>query len=326
MERLKIDRNFYLAYFIQCVPLGFIYNWIFFNDAIKALNTACGHQEDETTYDGQKSPGLLLYLIFNFLTCGIYGLYWINKQGKRMTEAGRKFGIVGEFRDPERKALGQIIIGYVLMVIGLVTVMFVVGFLLVIVGVILYARANQRFFSDLNTLCIAYNKEVIDGVAASAGKLGQQVNVQVINQQPRFDNTSNDELTQKPVVNVQQKPINAAAAAQGGVTLVSGEYAGSTINMKDGEKIVIGRDPEKCALVCSSNKISRVHLTIEYRVVTAMPSSGSTNAGRFYRVTDTSSNGTVSSESGRLPRGQAVTQHSGTFLELGSPEEKIRLL
>lgn len=326
MERLKIDRNFYLAYFIQCVPLGFIYTWVFFNDSIKALNTACGHQEDEALYDEQKSPGLLLYLIFNLITFGIYGLYWINKQGKRMTEAGRKFGIVGEFRDPERKALGQIILGYVLMIIGLVTVMFAVGFFLVVLGAVLYARANQRFFSDLNTLCIAYNKEVIDGVAASAGKLGQQVNVQVINQQPQFDNHSNDEVKQQAVVNVQKKPINVAASTEGGVTLVSGEYAGSTIKMKDGEKIVIGRDPAKCALVCSSNKISRVHLTIEYRVVTAVSSPNSVNAGRFYRVTDTSTNGTVSSESGKLPRGQAVTQHSGTFLELGSPEEKIRLL
>lgn len=314
MERLKIDRNFYLAFFITLVPFGFIYNWVFYNESIKALNTVCGYKENESTYDDQKSPGLFLYIIFNLFTLGIYGLYWINKQGKRMTEAGRKFGIVSEFRDPERKALVQIVIGYLLMTIGVITV------ILPIVGLVLYTRANQRFFSDLNTLCVAYNKEVVDGIPASPDKLGgSQVNVQVINQQPQLDNKNNDDFTQSPVVNVNKKSMPLST---GGVTLISGEYAGSTIKMKDGEKIVIGRDPSKCALICSSSKISRVHLTIEYRVVTA----GSANAGRFYRVTDTSSNGTVSTESGKLPKGQAVTQHSGTVLQLGSPEESIRLL
>lgn len=313
MERLKIDRNFYLAFFITLVPFGFIYYWVFYHESIKALNTVCGYKENEAAYDDNKSPGLFLYIIFNIFTLGIYGLYWINKQGKRMTEAGRNFGIVSEFRDPERKALVHIIIGYLLMTIGLITL------ILPIVGVVLYTRANQRFFSDLNTLCVAYNKEVVDGIPAAPGKLEPQVNVQVINQQPGFDKEKDDDLTQSPVVNVKKERVPVST---GGVTLISGEYAGSTIKMKDGEKIVIGRDPSKCALICSSSKISRVHLTIEYRVVTA----GSVNAGRFYRVTDTSSNGTESSESGRLPKGQAVTQHSGTVLQLGSPEESIRLL
>lgn len=316
MERLKIDRNFYLAFFIKYIPLGFIYTWVFYNDSIKALNKACGYKENESTYEEQKSPGLFLFIIFDLFTLGFYGLYWLNKQGKRVTEAGRKFGVVSEFTDAERKSTIQAVVGYVMM--GFLIIPFV-GFIILIVGAILYTRANQRFYSDLNTLCVAYNKEVIDGIPAAPGRLESQVNVQVINQQPQFDNKNSDDFTQSPVVNVNKKSMPVST---GGVTLISGEYAGSTIKMKDGEKIVIGRDPSKCALICSSSKISRVHLTIEYRVVTA----GSANAGRFYRVTDTSSNGTVSTESGKLPKGQAVTQHSGTVLQLGSPEESIRLL
>lgn len=99
----------------------------------------------------------------------------------------------------------------------------------------------------------------------------------------------------------------------GGVMMLEGQYAGSRIEMRPGERIIIGRDPSKCALICDSEKISRVHLSIVY------------DSGR-YRVTDTSTNGTISSETGKLIKNQTVVLHGGTRLRLGQCDEIIRLL
>jgi len=43
--------------------------------------------------DGKQTAGLLKYLLFSLLTCGIYSYVWYYKLGNRLVENGPKYGI-----------------------------------------------------------------------------------------------------------------------------------------------------------------------------------------------------------------------------------------
>ncbi len=124
---------------------------------------------------------------------------------------------------------------------------------------------------------------------------------------------------QQPNYYQNQAPQYVQNPGQGGIRMEGGEYAGTKISMKPGEKIVIGRDPAQCALVCQSANVSRVHLVIRF------DPRGNASYGS-YIVTDMSTNGTISSQSGRLQKGQSTRQPGGTLLTLGRSDETIRLL
>lgn len=47
---------------------------------------------------------------------------------------------------------------------------------------------------------------------------------------------------------------------------ISGTFAGASIELNPGEKIMVGRDPSKCQLVLNDSKVSRVHCCISYDV------------------------------------------------------------
>lgn len=74
---------------------------------------------------------------------------------------------------------------------------------------------------------------------------------------------------------------------------------------------MIGREPSKCDLICSSEKVSRVHLSIAYRAVGGK--------GEYF-VKDMSTNGTISSKTGKLPKEQEVKQPVGAVLTLVSQQ------
>lgn len=47
---------------------------------------------------------------------------------------------------------------------------------------------------------------------------------------------------------------------------IKGTFAGASIELNPGEKIMVGRDPSKCQLVLNDSKVSRVHCCISYDV------------------------------------------------------------
>ncbi|MBQ9157138.1 MAG: DUF4234 domain-containing protein [Eubacterium sp.] len=319
MEKLKEDRNYYLVFLIGFVPFGFIYGMFFQYDAIKSLNIACGRKEGNDT--SQKSVSYLIFFLLNMVTAGIYELYWINQQGKRMSNVGDAYGIRREYIDPDRTAINSIIISYLMIILGALLVIipilgWIIYLVLLIVALVMRLQAYNKFYSDLNVLCRAYNRE-LDGIpsrpeAGSARALHSPVEKPVLPPPaPKIAPPPAPEIMQAPYVNPPQPA--AAPWHEGGVLMATGQYAGSRIQMRPGETITIGRDPARCALVCESDKISRAHVAIQYQ-------------DGFYMVTDLSTNGTISSESGRLPKNQAVRQRSGTSLQLAQSNESVRLL
>ncbi len=94
---------------------------------------------------------------------------------------------------------------------------------------------------------------------------------------------------------------------------MSGEYRNVSIPLKDGEKIVIGRDPKICNLVLAGSKISRKHCVIRYEA-----------AENQYYLQDSSKNGTYMENGVRIPDMSEVGIQPGTVFYLGDRENSFR--
>jgi len=93
---------------------------------------------------------------------------------------------------------------------------------------------------------------------------------------------------------------------------IQGEYAGASIPLEPGQKLVVGRDSSKCNVVLSSLQVSRLHMTVEFV------------NGKFI-VVDYSSYGTFDLEQGRLPKEKSVNVAPGTSLRLGNGDDVFKL-
>ena len=166
--------------------------------------------------------------------------------------------------------------------------------LFILAGIVLDAAGYYLFYHDINILSAAFNRETYNGTFIVCDRHRDKLK----------GGNGNGDLK-------QVKPMD------GKVRMLSGQYAGSEIRLKPGENIVIGREPSKCDLICSSEKVSRVHLSIAYRAVGGK--------GEYF-VKDMSTNGTISSKTGKLPKEQEVKQPVGAVLTLGQSTESIQLL
>lgn len=100
----------------------------------------------------------------------------------------------------------------------------------------------------------------------------------------------------------------------GALACLAGEYAGTTIPLRRGEELMIGRDGAFCNIVLTGDKISRKHCAVRYNPDTER-----------YTVTDLSSNGTYVKGGVRLIKGQATELTAGTTLILGNEDNLFRL-
>ena len=105
-----------------------------------------------------------------------------------------------------------------------------------------------------------------------------------------------------------------SAQAFGRPTLVGvqGEYAGASIPIEPGQKLIVGRDATRCNVILSSPQVSRLHMTVEYV------------DGKFI-VVDYSTYGTHDLNQGQLPKETSVSVPAGTTLRLGNGDEVFRL-
>lgn len=323
-----------------------IYLLYMFCEALYNLNMACGLKENGNTE--KRSVNYVLYMTFNSLTLGIYGLWWMYVQRERMNMAAQRYetGVFHQFKDHDKKSFYFILAGKICGMVkgilaisiffgsifsavsslawsgynsgyngfsGLGSILAGAGFavffyiILKIAAVVLRAMGWYCYYHDINVLSAAFNQETRDG---------NQI-VCVPGQDPyrpaeRPMGISGPGVKPMPPAGMPIVPRRA------GVKALSGQYAGSIIDMKENDRIVIGRDASKCDLICTSDKISRVHLSITYR-----PSPAD---GKHYIIRDMSSNGTRSSSTGTLPKDFDVRQPSGAILTLGNSGESIQLL
>lgn len=118
-----------------------------------------------------------------------------------------------------------------------------------------------------------------------------------------------------PAPQTEDDDLETRALAKGGVKALGGEYQGAEIPLKEGEKILIGRDAERSSLIIDDRSVSRRHVEILY-----------SGRGQGYQVWNHSVNGVFLKDGTLLPRDAAVSLPAGTMLRLGNTENIFLLL
>ncbi len=102
-------------------------------------------------------------------------------------------------------------------------------------------------------------------------------------------------------------------ARKGRITVLDKNNDGASLFVADEEVVPVGRDPQKCEIVISYGKISRVHCLIEYDGVDGA-----------YIVTDVSTNG-IYIQGNRMPKKIPVLVPAGTVVELADRTYRLSL-
>lgn len=240
MRHVKDDRNFGTYLLFSIITCG-IYSLFFFYYLIEDLNTVCEPMENPT--DSQKSPNYILVLIFGILTCGIYTLFWLYKQGNRIQNTGRKYGL--EINENGTTLLLWPLLGILLC-----------GFGSIIGSLVSY----YYFITNINKLCMAYNRQ-FDGSNNQNMNSYNDYNNNYNNYGNDYNNQNyNHDFHPSPA----QVPVSPQFSSSGALEFISGELQGTIIPLQNQDSIIIGRDPSMANIILSNKDISRRHCEIQY--------------------------------------------------------------
>lgn len=101
----------------------------------------------------------------------------------------------------------------------------------------------------------------------------------------------------------------------GAVRILNGQYRDTVIPLQAGEKLVVGRDVNKCHLVLEAPWISRLHCTVSFDT-----------EKHEYMVADYSENGTFIKDGNRLPREILKNIEPGTVISIGEGGIDLQLV
>ena len=79
MQPIKDDRSFLKLLLLSIITLG-IYEFWHLHHWTKDINTLCKD-------DGKNNEGVLLYILFTLLTCGLFPIFWWFKAADRLARA-----------------------------------------------------------------------------------------------------------------------------------------------------------------------------------------------------------------------------------------------
>lgn len=82
---MKDDRSIFTFILLGIITLG-IYEIWYLHCLVKDVNELCEE-------NGQKSSGVLVYLVLSLITCGLYGIFWWYRIADMLAIAGRKRGL-----------------------------------------------------------------------------------------------------------------------------------------------------------------------------------------------------------------------------------------
>lgn len=105
---------------------------------------------------------------------------------------------------------------------------------------------------------------------------------------------------------------NETVVAEHKVLVIAGEYTGAQINLKNGEKIVIGRDSSRANLVLSNKNISGVHVEVYW-----------SDLDKKYHVVDRSKNGVFFANDMRLMKNTDVSIAPNTEIKLAGGSDRL---
>lgn len=298
MERKKTDRGLIMLILLSTITCG-IYAWFFGWYLYRDINEVCSVKEKDDSY---MSPNFLLAVIFNVLTCGIYGIYWTYKQGNRIQNAGRRYGI-----DVDENGTTYLMWS-------------IIGVLLCGLGPLI---GQHLFYKNVNKICGAYNREN-DGSQQYRQKYEEPVRQERVNPKQEPDKAKyKDAMWSAPESANSQafttgkgngsvsdlRSIGADSTvymSSGELICIKGVMKGASIPILDREIVTIGRDGAQCNLILDDLDISRKHCTIQF-----------ISAENCYYVTDYSSNGITINDNQKLNGASSGACMRGTKLSLG---------
>ncbi|MCI8957704.1 MAG: DUF975 family protein [Lachnospiraceae bacterium] len=174
------------------------------------------------------------------------------------------------------------------------------------------------FFPYYNAACTELYltlKESCLGISRNSNSGNSHIVYQPENQKMLPPGNYMNDDDDAPTVDVNygyDQPAASQAFGRPVLVGVQGEYAGATIPIEPGQKLIVGRDSSRCNVILASPQVSRLHMTVEY-------------AGNKFIVVDYSSYGTFDVERGQLPKETSVTVAPGTTLRLGNGNDTFRL-
>lgn len=256
----------------------------FYNTAIKViriLNVVC---EDE----GVKSRDGLTVIFLIHITLGLYGVYWINKQSKRMMNKAGQYKITTSGHTALQWFVVWLVYQFFLGVMinkweleygyrfWLIKKCTYLSFGMFFVGILLAVICLSYFLRDLDCLVVEHNRRI---------------------------NMNDSEI--QPV---EPATIRDYSIYQHYLECVSGMYEGVRFPLEDNEYIMLGREGQKSNIVFDDSMVSRQHCQIRYNAIK-----------RKFEIIDHSSVGTYA-EGKRLEPEKVSFFPAGTQIQLGSSD------
>jgi hypothetical protein len=294
MERKKEDRSFWMYFGLTIITCG-IYGLLFFWDFCKDLNVVCRAKEDSDT---DNSPNYLVVILLTIVTCGIYYFFWLYKQGNRMKRAGDAYGVRIEENGTSLllwDLLGSLVFG--------------IGSLV----------CTHMLIKNMNTLCVAYNKEFIDRVPTGRGNPyqndhygnGSSWQQNPTPDQPPYRQPGYNKIPTYDDQNTYSSNTTVGITS-GTLICTLGQLNGARIPLQNHEIVTIGRDGNVCNLVLPDMDISRKHCTVQFM-------------DNQYVVTDYSSSGVKLNGCQQLEKNVMVTCPRGSRILLGNGSNEFLL-
>lgn len=249
--------------------------------------------------DSQDNMHYLLALLLGMVTLGIYPIYWFYKAIKRLEDNGYRYKVV--VKNTASNYILWTLLGIFLFGIGPI-----VGFCMLVSDLNQFSDVAGYFepFPYTPNIYERQQYSVMQLQPANAMVAGSNFIANPVGETiPLVDHSGVPSSLQKPVVEPRKREILG----------IGGECDGYKIPVSANDEIIIGRDPNQCNIVLSSNTVSAKHAVIRW------------DAGNDkYIVLDCSTNG-VFMDGARLEPNQSVFVDYGKQITIGKTNNSFLL-
>lgn len=260
--------------------------------------------------DGQEMPNYIVVLLLGLVTCGIYMYYWMYKQGNRLQANAARYGVRIQENGSSFLLWG---------LLGLITCALSVyyAYYLMIQAVNQIAPGFNRAngYDTLYTGAYGQNPYRQSGYRAE-GQPGyahqREEHGQKEYQQDEYQRKEyrQDEPGEHPYQQQDNVP-----SGFGRIICISGPEVSRVTAIQDAQTLTLGQDGSVCNHIIMGNAIEAKHCSIMYR-----------RFDNTYLVTDHSVRGTFRGDNGqRLPGEEPVELPAGSVIYLGDRATMYRL-
>lgn len=248
--------------------------------------------------DGKKQMHYLLALLLGIITFGIFILVWYYKAIERLRDNAYRYNIAA-INTSGAEYIIWTLLGSFIVVGPLIATIKFLG------AVNLYADNVGSYgpleYTTNNTERVYLKKQYED----------QMQEVLMNGGIPLSDNNSNYSNANNAVV---VEP--ATTILNGSINGVSGQYDGYSFPIEGGTQIVIGKDPAVCNIIIDPKyqTVSRKHCSVFFD-----------SQSNQYKVTDFSSNGTFVEGGVRIASKVPTVLNPGTVINIGNTDNLFRL-